>query len=349
MAGVVVCPTSLREFTAEVLVKVGMPAEDAALVADTLVTADVRGVSSHGIVRLPFYVNKMKLGGTKARPQIQVIQEGPSSALVNGGNGMGQVVASYAMNLAIKKAKETGVALVGVRASEHFGAAAYYAMMAARQDMIGIAWSNGPPVMAPWGGRVAAIGNQPLAIAAPTKGQPMVLDMAMSVVSGGKVRLAAKTGQKIPKDWIVNKYGRASEDPNDLPEGALLPLGYKGYGLAVMGEVLCSVMTGAGILSEVLNWLFNPTKATNTGHVMAAVDIAHYISVDDFKDRMDQMRNELVNCPKAEGVDRIYVPGEIESELETVRRKGFAVSEAVFRDLQQLAAEYDVKIDFVID
>ena len=126
MAGVVVCPTSLREFTAEVLVKVGMPAEDAALVADTLVTADVRGVSSHGIVRLPFYVNKMKLGGTKARPQIQVIQEGPSSALVNGGNGMGQVVASYAMNLAIKKAKETGVALVGVRASEHFGAAAYY-------------------------------------------------------------------------------------------------------------------------------------------------------------------------------------------------------------------------------
>jgi LDH2 family malate/lactate/ureidoglycolate dehydrogenase len=349
LAEVVVCPASLREFATEVLVKVGMPAEDAALVADTLVTADVRGVSSHGIVRLPFYVNKMKLGGTKVRPQIRVVQEGSSSALVDGDNGMGQVVANFAMNLAIKKARETGVSLVGVRASEHFGAAAYYASMAARQDMIGIAWSNGPPVMAPWGGRAAAIGNQPLAMAAPTKGEPMVLDMAMSVVSGGKVRLAAKTGQKIPKDWIVNKYGRASEDPNDLPEGALLPLGYKGYGLAVMGEVLCGVLTGAGILSGVLSWLFNPTKATNTGHVLAAVNIAHYSSIDDFKDRMEQMRNELASCPKAEGVDRIYVPGEIEDELEVVRSKGFAVSEAVFRDLQRLSAEYDVKIDFLID
>lgn len=349
MGEVVVSPKALKQFTTEVLVKVGVPAEDAALVADTLVMADVRGVSSHGIVRLPFYVNKMKLGGTKIRPKIQVVKEGPSSALVDGGHGMGQVVASFAMNLAIKKAKETGVSLVGVKASEHFGAAAYYASMAARQDMIGIAWSNGPPVMAPWGGRAAAIGNQPLAIVAPTKGEPMALDMAMSVVAGGKVRLAAKTGQKIPKDWIVNKHGRASEDPGDLPEGALLPLGYKGYGLAVMGEVLCSVLTGAGILSEVCSWLFNPTKATNTGHVMAAINIAHYIPVDDFKARMEQMRNELVNCPKAEGVDRIYVPGEIENEREAVRSKGFAVSEAVFGDLQKLAAEYDVKIGFVID
>ena len=156
--------------TTEVLIKV-VCAEDAALVADTLVMADVRGVSSHGIVRLPFYVNKMKLGGTKICPKIQVVKEGPGSALVDGGHGMGQVVASFAMNLAIKKAKETGVSLVGVKASEHFGAAAYYASMAARQDMIGIAHPTDPQ---PWP-RVTAPRNQPQPLLRLPRVKPMAL------------------------------------------------------------------------------------------------------------------------------------------------------------------------------
>ncbi|MGI6037329.1 MAG: Ldh family oxidoreductase [Limnochordia bacterium] len=349
MDGYLVSPPKLIEFSRQILIQVGMPEEDATLVAESLVEADQRGVSSHGIIRLPFYVRKLRAGGTKARPNISIVREGISSGLVDGDSGMGQVVATYAMDLAIKKAKETGVACIGVRNSEHFGAAARYAMMAARQDMIGITWSNGPPVMAPWGGKAAAMGNQPLAIAVPAKGKPIVLDMAMSVVAGGKVRMAAKKGEKIPNSWIVNKEGRFSENPNDLPEGALLPIGYKGYGLAVMGEVLTGVLTGAGILSEVLNWLFNPTEATRTGHMMMAIDIAAYLSVDEFKMRLEQMSAELRNTPKAEGFDRILLPGDLENEREEELREGYLVSEPVYKDLEKLADEYDVALNILKD
>lgn len=346
--GILVHPGPLKEFCRQVLERVGLNPGDATLVADSLVAANLRGVDTHGVVRLPFYVNKLKRGGTKVQPDIRVVQEGISSALIDADHGMGQVAGARAMRLAISKAKETGVALIGVYNSEHFGAAAYYSMMAAAEDMIGITWSNGPPVMAPWGGRAPTIGNAPLSIAAPTKGEPMVLDMAMSVVSAGKVRLAAKKGEKIPKGWVINKYGRATDDPNDLPDGgALLPLGYKGYGLAVMGEVLTSVLTGAGMLGEVCNWLFNPEKATRTGHVFMAIDIAHFIAVDRFKERIEKMADELRSSPKAEGVERIYLPGEIESEEAAVRRNGFLVPAAVYEDLVKLATEYGVDISLL--
>jgi len=247
--------------------------------------------------------------------------------------------------MAIDKARSTGIAMIGVYNSEHFGAAAYYSMMAARENMIGITWSNGPPVMAPWGGRVSTIGNQPLSIAAPTQGEPIVLDMAMSVVAGGKVRLAAKKGEKIPIDWVINKFGRATDDPNDLPDGgALLPLGYKGYGLGVMGEVLCSVLTGAGMLREVCNWIFHPDKATLTGHVFIAIDIAHFMPVALFRTRIERMANELHECPKAEGVDRIFLPGEIENEKAVTQRNGVMLPAPVFEDLLKLATEFGVDV-----
>ena len=159
------------------------------------------------------------------------------------------------------------------------------------------------------------------------------------------MRLAAKKGEKIPIDWVINKFGRATDDPNDLPDGgALLPLGYKGYGLGVMGEVLCSVLTGAGMLREVCNWIFHPDKATLTGHVFIAIDIAHFMPVALFRTRIERMANELHECPKAEGVDRIFLPGEIENEKAVTQRNGVMLPAPVFEDLLKLATEFGVDV-----
>jgi len=224
--------SDLKAFSRDILKKAGLGDGDAELVADTLVVADLRGTHSHGVIRLPFYTRRLLEGGVNPRPALRVIREDISCAVVDGDNGLGQVVAARSMRIAIEKAKGSGVGCVVARNSDHFGAAAYYAMMALKEDMIGVVWTNGSTVMAPWGGRQKGICNNPLAIAVPTgKRDPVVLDMAMSVVAGGKVRLAAKKGERIPSGWVVDKHGRNTEDPNDLPDGGLCYLlGTRGMG-----------------------------------------------------------------------------------------------------------------------
>jgi len=337
----------LKALARDIFIGSGLPPDDAELVADALVTADLRGTNSHGMIRLPFYVKRLLDGGTKAKPDIRVLVEGPSYALVDGDNGMGQVVAAYSMRMTIGKAKASGTSFVTARNSSHFGAAAYYSMMAVNEGMIGIAATNGPPVMAPWGGREARIGNNPISVAVPSGHHgPIVLDMAMSVVAGGKVRLAAKKGEKIPLGWVVNREGKATEDPNDLPSGgALLPLGYKGFGLAVALEILCGALSGARVLDEIPEWFKATGDEVGNGHMFAAIDISRFCEVESFKSRVDHIVEALKDTPLMEGFEEILMPGEPEARMADMQSKsGIALPEPVVRDLISTAESLGVAV-----
>ncbi len=334
----------LRRFCENVLVKVGLSQEDAITVSDSLMFANLRGIDSHGVVRFPFYVRRLKEGGTKARPRIQKIREKPASILIDGDNGMGQVVGMHATKLAMEKAREAGICLVGARGSSHYGVASYYTLKMAEADMIGLSMTNGPPVMAAWGGAKAVICNNPLSIAVPYQPRrPVVLDIAMSRVAGGKVRLAAKNKQKIPAGWIIDRHGRDTEDPDDLPDGgALLPFGeHKGYGLTVMLEILTGVLTGAGMLGQVPMWLTELRTPLNVGHSFIAISIDTFMDRGDFKKRLDWVIQEIKSSPLAEGSRGVFFPGELELKLEQERRKrGIPVSEAVWQDLKDMSEAY---------
>jgi len=325
---------------------VGLSLEDALIITDSLLFANLRGIDSHGIIRFPFYLKRLVEGGTKKKPHIKKIREKGGLILVDGDNGAGQVIGSYAARLAIEKAKETGISFIGVKGSSHYGAASYYTVQITKANMIGFSITNSTNVMVAWGGTKAVIGNNPLSIAVPyQKDKPLVLDISMSKVAGGKVRLAAKDKQKIPKGWIVDHYGKDTENPEDLPNGgALLPLGeHKGYGLAFMIEVLSGVLTGAGMLRQIPFWVKDLQTPLNMGHCFAALDIGSFITLTSFKERINWIVHEIKSSSLAEGSQRMYVPGEKEWEIEEKRRReGIPISEEIWKDLKRLSNKYQV-------
>jgi LDH2 family malate/lactate/ureidoglycolate dehydrogenase len=335
---------NLRRFCENIFMKVGLSQEDAFIVADSLIFANIRGIDSHGVVRLPFYVERLRQEGTKIKPRIRKIKEKTASVLLDGDNGMGQVVGMYATRLAMEKARVTGVCFVGVRGSSHYGVASYYTVKTAEDNMIGLSMSNGPPVMAAWGGAKGVICNNPLSIAAPYQaGRPIVLDIAMSRVAGGKVRLAAKNNQKIPIGWIIDRHGRNTENPNDLPEGgALLPFGeHKGYGLTVMLEILTGVLTGAGMMGQIPLWIKEIQSPLNVGHCFMAISIECFMDLGSFKERLNWVIQEIRSSPLAEGAKGVFFPGELELRVEEERRgMGIPISEGVWRDLKGMSEAY---------
>lgn len=335
----------LREFTRAVFTSAGLGPAEAATMASSLVSADLRGTHSHGVVRLPFLVDRLLKGGAKARANITVVNDAPSTALMDGGGALGAITATRAMELAIAKARTQGIGFVTARNSDFIGACAHYAMMALPHNMIGVSWTNGYPGMAPWGGRSATIGNNPIAFAAPglTHG-PVVLDMALSVAAGGRIRLAAKNQEKIPRDWLVDVNGESTDDPHALTAGgSLLPLGYKGYGLAVFGEILCGVLTGSRILSEIPAWFAQPDRDVGNGHVHMAIDIARFVEPDAFKLRMDELVSLLRATPLMPDVREILMPGERAWRTQLQQQKdGIAVPAPVATDLVTLAASLGV-------
>lgn len=345
-----ILPIPLEElavFARAAFERCGLTGEDASAVADTLVQADLRGTYSHGVIRLPFLVARARKGGANPRPNVRVIQEDLSTAVIDGDRALGQIAAIRCMRIALEKAGHTGIGCAVARNSDFIGACAYYPMMALAADMIGVGWTNSFPGMAPWGGRTNKICNNPLAVAVPTlRCTPIVLDMAMSVAAGGRVRLAAKKGEKIPTGWIVNKDGKNTDDPNDLPQGgALLPLGYKGYGLAIIGEVLSGVLSGAKILDEIPMWFSNPESPVGNGHFHMAIDISRFCEPAAFKARMDQLIEILKGTPLMEGFQEILVPGEPEARTAAEQSvHGIKVPVAVIRDLIALGAELGVSI-----
>ncbi len=341
----------LRDYVLRFFTHLGVPELDARIIADVLISADLRGVSSHGLIRLhTYYGDRLRKGYINPLSPLKLVSEAPAALVLDGKNGMGQVVAYHAMTRCIEKAKNAGVAMATVRNSNHFGIAGYYAMMALPQDMIGISLTNARPLVTPTFGSQALLGTNPIAVAIPAwHERPYVLDMATSIVPIGKITVYQKTGQPIPAGWGVDATGNVTTDPNAvLNGGALLPLGgteemrgYKGYGLALMVDALCGVLAGAAFSDAVGEPSQN--NAANVGHFFAALNIEAFQSLDKFKQDMDAYIQKLKQSPKAAGQPRIYIPGEKEYELaDQYLRDGVPLLLPVVESLKKAGAEAGV-------
>jgi ureidoglycolate dehydrogenase (NAD+) len=328
----------LTAFTAVCLEKLGLPPADARLVAETLVEANLRGVDSHGVVRLPHYATRLRNGSIKPRPNITVKRTGPATAMVDGDAGMGQLVAVRAMNEAIALARETGVGVAGVRNSSHCGAMAYFVDIAVREGMIGIALTHTDPIMAPTGMKRNFLGSNPIAFAAPGgDGPPIVVDMATTYVAWGKVIVAREEGKTIPPDWGVDADGKPTTDPNKVV--GLAPMaGAKGYALAAMIEVLCAHLVGVPFGTHVTKMYGELDKPRNLGHLMLALDIARFTDPATFRAQIDLFVREIHAAEPVDPARPPLAPGEPERlTAEKRRQTGVPVGHGVLADLNKLA------------
>ena len=333
----------LRALCIHALELAGLDAHDAETAAQVLVTTDTWGTFSHGTNHLRNYIKKIRAGGIKAQAKPEIVQEGPVWAIIDGHAAMGMVTGCRAMELAIQKAAASGLAYVGVRNSSHFGAAGYYASLALAPDMIGIAMSNTDTNMTAPGGRASVIGNNPFAYAAPAgEEHPILLDIALSATASTKIHGAKAQGKRIPEGWIVNADGLPTTEIGDWPKvGSMLPMaGHKGYGLALMVELLSAVMSGAGVTRQVVPWLFRLEQPTDTGHAFITIDVGKFMPIAEFKRRMDDMIRTIKASPKARGSERIWLPGEMEWERRAVALKeGMLMPEIVLNSLAKLSRE----------
>lgn len=342
----------LREFAVQALIKNGVSEKNAEITADTLIATDMFGVMTHGIRNLGQYIEKINAGGLDAKAEPEVICEGPAFAVINGNKALGMVSGCKAMNLAIEKAKQVGIAYVGVKNSCHFGAAGYYANLAAEQGMIGLSMSNTDPVIAVPNGASKAIGTNPFSFACPTgDGKSIFLDIALSSVAALKVIMAKEKGMDIPDTWLVDEEGQPTTDSSLFPQNASLqPMGaHKGYGLAVLVEILSAVITGAGMLSEIASWNLDMSSVNNAGHAFVAIDIKQMMSEEVFNKRISQMINELKNGPKAKGKDEIFLPGEMEwaKRDEALKTGMLEITDAMAESLKSLSESTNIELNII--
>lgn len=333
----------LEAFIAAALTAVGIPEPDAAVCAARITEADLRGVDTHGIFRLPQYCKRIKQGGINTRPRIHTVRENAVSALLDGDNGMGHVVLTRATQMAIQKAAEVGLAWIGTFNGNHAGAGAVYSTMPLAHDMLCIYMTvaNGNH-MPPWGGVELLLGTNPISVAIPAGEEPPIaLDIATTVTSQGKVKLAAQTGQPLPIGWMMDRQGRPLTDPARAAEGFLLPIGgYKGYGLNVVIGMLAGLLNGAAFGRGVVDFNKDFVTRNNSGHMILAVRVDNFQTPDTFKKEMDRTIRELRQSQRMEGVDRIWLPGEMEHECARARRaQGIPLATPVVDQLRQLAAE----------
>ena len=334
----------LRQFCAALMMAEHVPEDEAGMIAAHLVEAELYGVSSHGVSRTSIYLKRLHEGVVNARWSYEVEREYPASMLWNACNSMGMVTGVKAMERCIQKARESGVCLIAVNHSNHFGMAGYYARMAAEQGLIGVCGTNAPPNIAPWGSYKAYVGTNPLAIAAPRNGEPVLLDMAPSVVAMGKVILAAKLGKPIPEGWAITADGRPTTDPSEGMKGTVLPIGGpKGYGLSLFMDILCGLLSGAQFgpyLGNMWNDFVNPQ---NVGHVFFAADISKFTDLEAFKGRLEHMIADIKALPKNPGVSEIFLPGEIElGKKKKALEEGLQLSDVVYNELAELGRTYQI-------
>jgi LDH2 family malate/lactate/ureidoglycolate dehydrogenase len=350
----------LKAFAKEVFVKAGMLSEDAELVADVLVWANLRGVDSHGVLRIPWYVELMDTGQMNPRPNIKILKETAAVLFIEADRSPGPVVTVLAMNQAMERAKQVGIGWGFIRNLTHQGAIGYYTLMAARANMVGIAITCSPPNMAPYGAKAAGVHNSPISIAAPAKRhRPLLLDMATSVAAGGKLNLAIDKGIPIPEGWALDGNGNPTTNPSLAK--VLLPIGGpKGSGLALMFECLSSIMVANPLLEPVLlgtGLLSNGGKDLKSAHsrmrgrrhnqngIVAAIDINTFTDVESYKAHVDTLIDCLKALPKAEGFDEIFVPGELEDNCYDERiQHGIPLPEGTIRNLQKVAERFELKL-----
>ncbi len=340
---------ALTAFTTQVLSACGVGDADAATVAAVLVASDVRGISSHGVARLKYYVSMIEAGTIDPRAQSVLVRQSATTAILDASNGLGQPVGVRAMMLAMEKAAAHDVGVVTVRHSNHYGIAGYYAMMALERDMIGVSLTNTHPAVAPTGGRRPTIGTNPIAIAVPTdESLPFVLDMATSVVPRGRLEVAARQGASLPAGWALDARGAGATNPEAALDGALLPLGgplltsgYKGYGLAVAVELLAAVLPGS-LYGPLVGSMWDTARPSDLGQFFMAINVAAFDEPAAFKARAGDLLRRIKDSPLADGATEILVAGEKEQRAASeAHRRGIALDPIVAAQLSQLAARYD--------
>ncbi len=334
----------LLRLVGEILGSCGMGEDDAKLLADSLVEADLAGTHSHGVLRVPEYVKKLTRDGVNPRGQPHVLRDEGACLVVDGDNSMGQLGAHYAMQRAIERAETTGVAVATIRGSNHCGAMAYYARQALASEMIGMATTNALPTMAPWGGSERIVGINPVSYAIPAgEEQPIVYDAAFSGSSHGKLRIYKQKGLTLPEGWALDGEGRPTTDPAAAIEGLLMPIGgFKGVGLAMIMGILSSLLSGAAYGTELGDMEHGPRPGQD-GHFCMALRISAFEELDRFKARVDGVIRQIHACRRAPGVEQVYVPGEIEAQRRAAYlREGIPLNRAELADLGATARERGV-------
>lgn len=334
----------LHQFAVTVYQTLGLPDADAELLADTLVQADLWGHQSHGVMRTFWYGLRLQSAATKAVSTPELAVDAGAIAVLDGNDGVGQVITTRAMQEAIERCKKHGIGAVAVRNSGHFGTAMYYTRMAARENCIGFLSTNASPAMAPWGGRSKLIGTNPWSIAAPAgKYAPMMLDIANTAVARGKLYLARQRGEPIPPGWAIDQDGKPTTDALAGIAGNILPLaGHKGYAIATMMDVLSGILSGSQFASGVTGPYVEEGRS-GVGHLAIALNIEAFRPLASFHADMEQLIESIKNTPKAADVDEIYYPGELEARAEARNRKsGIVLPNDTIAELDAGAAKLGV-------
>jgi LDH2 family malate/lactate/ureidoglycolate dehydrogenase len=340
--------SQLKKIMLQLLEAVEVPAQDAEIIAQSLLEADLRGVSSHGILRLPLYLRRVVAGALNPKPRRRILRETLATALIDGDNGFGQLAGYQAMHLAMEKASQCGIGAVAVQRSSHIGAGAYYVNLAGEKDMIGFVVTNTPPLMNAWGGKRLLIGNNPYAVFVPAgEEKPIVFDMAFSQVAQGKISVALAKGENIPLNWATDRDGIPTSDPQAALDGCLLPAGgYKGYGQALIADLLAGVLPGAAFGCHVMSMAGLPFKPQNSGQLYMAINISAFRELEEFKKDVDQYIREIKAAPRVEEDQEVFLPGEQSwRRYEQNLAAGIDIPEGVRSDVKAVAELLNVKIE----
>lgn len=332
---------ALTRFGTAVLESLGVPSEDAHLLADSLVVAELWGHSSHGMLRLPWYVERLRSGVMTAVTRPEIVMDGGAVTVMDGHHGIGQVLSARAVELGVDRARNHGISAVGVRNSNHFGTAAYFTRMAAKQGCVAILATNASPAMAPWGGKAKSIGTNPWSIAAPAGSRGIVvMDIANTAVARGKIYLAAERGVEIPDTWAADEEGVPTTNAKEAIHGLILPMaGHKGYVISFMMDVLAGVLTGSHFGSNVAG-PYEANRPSGCGHLLITIDINSTMALADFEQRMEALIDEVKAVPKAHGIEEIFFPGELEDRnTAQLNEAGISLADTTWQSMVKLAAE----------
>lgn len=333
--------TSLKNLSIEVFCRAGILPEDARMASEILIEADLMGVSTHGVLRLQSYTDRLRSGGMKRDARITIDKRAPSLALVDGDNGLGPLIGAKALNAALEMVRETGIAYVGCRNSNHFGALAPYAIQACEAGFVFMGATNASTTICPWGGKEARLGNNPFSIAAPRRGDlHFILDMAMSVAARGKIRAARDNGEPIPAGWAVDENGLPTTDPRQALAGFLLPMGgYKGSGFSMAVDILAGVLTGARFLTDISSWADNPDEPSGIGHFFVLIDPDRLIGRENFAAAMNRFCDTVLSTPAADVTQPVLLPGQIEqAHRQKALAEGIDIPADLLESIKALAA-----------
>jgi len=334
-------PDALRQLAVAALTAAGVPGTPAGQVADILVEGDLMGLGTHGVLRLLSYCERLRLGGITAAPEITVERRSPSLALVDGDDGLGPAVALTALEAGLEMVRDSGIAYLGCRRSNHLGALAPYGLKACAQGFVLICGTNASTTIAPWGGRETRLGNNPLSIAAPCPEAPhFLLDMAMSVAARGKIRRALAEGAAIPEGWAVDADGKPTTDPEAALAGFLLPFGgHKGSGLSQAVDLLSGVLSGARFLTDISAWTEHPDRPSGTGHFFLLIDPKRLLGAEAYEAAIARFRDLILGTPPADPAQPVQLPGQREQERrERSLRVGVELPRDLLAKIEDLAA-----------